>query len=316
MKRGLKFIILSFLAFVLLLLAIVNSASSFDSNFGELKVTLEHPFYVNHSWVKAGQLVPGDILTTFNGGKVRIISIEDVSENVTVFNLHVDKFNNYFANNVLVHNKPTQFQNVRTESIELAETEVLQGRVTQTTSIFYAIDVDDPVSFNFLNRRVGVSPETSVHMRGFKGVYHKSGTGRLFPSTAGPNAPHHTDVMIDILKEVYPDFPQTNAALTRKYPDGIWKGVIQDYGSEFTGWEFYQTYGPGSSGPLFPRMSAEMDSYISLEQLGLQIPIKESFLQDSIQWATTRKMEGSCPGIMLSPRTSVQNLHSNWNIVP
>ena len=68
------------------------------------KVTKEHPFYISGSWVPAKELKVGDKLKGTKGA-IEIKSIEKVSEPLVVFNLTVDKHNNYFANDALVHNK-------------------------------------------------------------------------------------------------------------------------------------------------------------------------------------------------------------------
>lgn len=88
------------LGLLILILSIVSA--------GQLKVTDEHPFYVNDSWIPAKNLQVGDLLTTEDGKKVRITSIDDIVENVSVYNLHVNGVNNYFANDILVHNKAMQ----------------------------------------------------------------------------------------------------------------------------------------------------------------------------------------------------------------
>jgi len=98
--------ITAFLTVIILFSLALSFASSIPlASAGSLSVTQEHPFYVNDSWIPAKQLAVGDILQTVDGGKVRITSIEDVVDNVMVYNLHVNGFQNYFANGILVHNK-------------------------------------------------------------------------------------------------------------------------------------------------------------------------------------------------------------------
>jgi len=86
--------------FVFLLIGLVSSE--------ELRVTQEHPFFVDGKWIPASALNVGDELITSSGQKVKIISIEDVSEPVEVYNLHVGWPNTFFVNDVLVHNKPVK----------------------------------------------------------------------------------------------------------------------------------------------------------------------------------------------------------------
>ncbi len=69
-----------------------------------IKVTGEHPFFVNGRWVEVENLKIGDKM--FNGQEeVEIESIKYAKENIKVYNLQVDSEKNYFANNILVHNK-------------------------------------------------------------------------------------------------------------------------------------------------------------------------------------------------------------------
>ncbi|MBC8473694.1 MAG: hypothetical protein H8D54_02680, partial [Candidatus Omnitrophica bacterium] len=70
-----------------------------------IKVTEEHPFYVEDTWLKVKHLKPGMSLFTPTGKKVTITSITRNSQKVEVYNLTVDTYNNYFVEDVLVHNK-------------------------------------------------------------------------------------------------------------------------------------------------------------------------------------------------------------------
>ncbi|MFA5857345.1 MAG: polymorphic toxin-type HINT domain-containing protein [Candidatus Pacearchaeota archaeon] len=108
------FIIILSLTF-LLSISLINPLKK-----NSLSVTLEHPFYLNSKWVKASELIVGDELTTSTGRKAKITGIRDVFSNdpVAVYNLKVNNFENYFAGNVLVHNKAMRipeetFYNVR-----------------------------------------------------------------------------------------------------------------------------------------------------------------------------------------------------------
>ncbi|MCK4634298.1 MAG: right-handed parallel beta-helix repeat-containing protein [Candidatus Aenigmarchaeota archaeon] len=65
-----------------------------------LKVTPNHPVYVNGEWKAAGSLKKGDRLFT---GKVE--SIVKVYKKKETYNLEVERNHNYFAEGVLVHNK-------------------------------------------------------------------------------------------------------------------------------------------------------------------------------------------------------------------
>jgi hypothetical protein len=71
----------------------------------ELKVTPNHPLYVNGQWKEAGTLRAGDQLLNESNKKERIIAIKKVIAQIPVFNLEVNQYHDYFAEGVLVHNK-------------------------------------------------------------------------------------------------------------------------------------------------------------------------------------------------------------------
>jgi len=95
--------IILFLFFVILL----SSLCIAEPQIGQLKVTMEHPFYVNGEWVPFHELRVGDILRTHDGKKARITSLDylEVEEPVNVYNIEVSFPNDYFAEGILVHNK-------------------------------------------------------------------------------------------------------------------------------------------------------------------------------------------------------------------
>jgi intein/homing endonuclease len=72
---------------------------------GVLKVTPNHPLFVDGSWKEAELLKVGDKLFTGNSTLKEIISIEKKRANVPVYNLRVADNHNYFAGGFLVHNK-------------------------------------------------------------------------------------------------------------------------------------------------------------------------------------------------------------------
>ena len=75
---------------------------------GKLKVTGNHPMFVNDEWTEIGNAEVGDVVKTLNGEE-KIYSIEIVNEKVRVYNLEVEGNHNYFAENYLAHNKEYQF---------------------------------------------------------------------------------------------------------------------------------------------------------------------------------------------------------------
>ncbi|MBP7708381.1 hypothetical protein KA107_01750 [Candidatus Pacearchaeota archaeon] len=89
-----------FLLFILFSLTFISA--------GELKVTQEHPFLINGNWIDAKDLKVGDNLTTVNGKRIVIDSVEVVKpENpFLVYNLEAGVYHNFVVGEekVVVHN--------------------------------------------------------------------------------------------------------------------------------------------------------------------------------------------------------------------
>ena len=81
---------------------------TFD-NGNVINTTSEHPFYVEgKNWVTANNLVVGDVCKTISNTSSTLSSIETINETTTVYNLlSVAPNHNFYANNILVHNKST-----------------------------------------------------------------------------------------------------------------------------------------------------------------------------------------------------------------
>ena len=71
-----------------------------------LKVTGEHPMWVNKDWKAVNTLQIGDKLLHLDGSDIEIESIEIKQEISTVYNFEVDNVHNYYAEEMLSHNKP------------------------------------------------------------------------------------------------------------------------------------------------------------------------------------------------------------------
>lgn len=70
-----------------------------------LGVTPDHLMYSNGDWKPAGGISIGEYLLDSDKQLVRVDSIRQIEERVTVYNLHTDdETHNYFAGGVLVHN--------------------------------------------------------------------------------------------------------------------------------------------------------------------------------------------------------------------
>ncbi|MDA1080017.1 MAG: polymorphic toxin-type HINT domain-containing protein, partial [bacterium] len=71
---------------------------------GTLKLTPEHILFVNDKWITAGEIRRGDTLIKADGAEVLVSSIEWVKGSFDVYNLTVEKFHTFFANDMYVHN--------------------------------------------------------------------------------------------------------------------------------------------------------------------------------------------------------------------
>ncbi|HEC82099.1 MAG TPA: hypothetical protein ENI42_06745, partial [Thermoplasmatales archaeon] len=69
-----------------------------------LKVTPEHSLYVNGNWKNAWAIKIGDNLYDINGSKIPVCSIQKVYKKVPTYNLEIERYHTYYANNILVHN--------------------------------------------------------------------------------------------------------------------------------------------------------------------------------------------------------------------
>ena len=80
----------------------------------DLRATTNHPIYANGRWVPAGLLNVGDSLFLLSSDRetslsallqTRVASLSTEREREATFNLEIGAHHNYFAGDVLVHNK-------------------------------------------------------------------------------------------------------------------------------------------------------------------------------------------------------------------
>ena len=83
----------------------VHRASGYLLINNQLRVTANHPLYVNNQWRPAGQVKVGDQFFTLTGNPEIVSAVTEETGEVLVYNLAVDFNHNYFAENYLVHNK-------------------------------------------------------------------------------------------------------------------------------------------------------------------------------------------------------------------
>jgi uncharacterized protein YfaS (alpha-2-macroglobulin family) len=69
-----------------------------------LKLTPEHILWVNDSWTMAGNIQIGNTLTNSAGEKETVQSIEWQGGAVDVYNLEIERYHTFFAENLWVHN--------------------------------------------------------------------------------------------------------------------------------------------------------------------------------------------------------------------
>ncbi len=98
---------------------------------GKIRVTPNHPMYVNNLWTNSDKIEIGDSLQDIKGLKIQVFSIEKIFEKVPTYNLEVENYHTYYAEEILVHNKDDpQPEWVRATS----------GSGTYWTNIPYAYD--------------------------------------------------------------------------------------------------------------------------------------------------------------------------------
>jgi len=78
-----------------------------------LRVTPEHPIYVDGSWLAAGDIRGGEELLSFELDKVRSSLPRPLSTQTMVYDLSVGWPNNFFAGGWLVHNKQGYYAPMR-----------------------------------------------------------------------------------------------------------------------------------------------------------------------------------------------------------
>ncbi|MFC1703383.1 polymorphic toxin-type HINT domain-containing protein [Candidatus Omnitrophota bacterium] len=82
----------------------VHTADEYLVINNHIRVTSEHPFFIEGKWVKAGNLKIGDLLTTVDGRREKIADIIPVRKNAMVYNFKVNPKHTYYAYGYLVHN--------------------------------------------------------------------------------------------------------------------------------------------------------------------------------------------------------------------
>jgi len=120
--------------------------NNFNVEENIIKVTNEHPFFVNGKWIEAKDLKVSDELLTADGKKARITNINDVEGEVQVYNLEVANYSDFvLMNGIVVHNsnKPVgkvdvskiDSVDISYDSISLARRSELDNLATKEQSL-------------------------------------------------------------------------------------------------------------------------------------------------------------------------------------
>ena len=124
--------------FLLLVIFLVFTFSFVSAD--ELKVTEEHPFLINGSWIDASQLKVGDELTLVNGTKVIIKQINDIETETPflVYNLEAGEYHNFVVgeDGVVVHNSYDPLDFTKTQNLEDIVNEMYDNLPTKDLTPF------------------------------------------------------------------------------------------------------------------------------------------------------------------------------------
>lgn len=71
----------------------------------DLRLTANHILRVNNLWQEAGKIQIGDRLTNSLGNEVTVNSVERLTNQTKVYNLEIEKYHTFFANDFWVHNE-------------------------------------------------------------------------------------------------------------------------------------------------------------------------------------------------------------------
>lgn len=96
----------------------------------ELEITPTHRLLVNGAWKDSSEVKEGDLLLYADGTSVKVEKIELIEEQVDVYNLITDFPNDFFAENILVHNENAKDQK---DKGFLSRTRVMKADGTQVT---------------------------------------------------------------------------------------------------------------------------------------------------------------------------------------
>ncbi|MFA5856753.1 MAG: Hint domain-containing protein [Candidatus Pacearchaeota archaeon] len=244
---------------ILIFLGSITAVNLFNFNKNELKVTLEHPFYLNDKWIKASELKEGDLLLTPEGKKARIKKITDVNLEglVNVYNLEDRTYNNYVANGVVVHNSEVPYyelpwgkssRNLMTITLDNGELQKL-SRENMIEKI--AIDRPAPgleklVTENY-DKTIGKLPNRPNYHQLETNIYEFSNTmgeklpflGSTYPEVKGEN--NLKALLFEYLKQSDERVPKLSELGSSGMLDCTAQALTirESLGGEASGWKLY-----------------------------------------------------------------------------
>ncbi|MBR9704166.1 hypothetical protein GOV12_02050 [Candidatus Pacearchaeota archaeon] len=136
---------------------------------GELKVTMEHPFLIDGSWVNASDLVVGDEISTIDGRLARITRIKDVvsDEAFKVYNLEASVFHDFVVgeDKLIVHNsnRPT-FEELLQQHLEMAQRDLLRPLTKGEKDAIRNLEINFPgTGKRYLKEKIGILKDAGLN---------------------------------------------------------------------------------------------------------------------------------------------------------
>ena len=150
-----------------------DKSSSYLIINGSLKVTSNHILFINDNWSMAALARIGDTLLDKNGQKIKVTSIEYLNLESDVYNLSIDRYHTFFANNFYVHNQkgdPPRDNLVDTAYWNLSVNTDQDGKAqltfklpdNLTTWTLYAIGADHETKVGFSSSEIKVAKDLAL----------------------------------------------------------------------------------------------------------------------------------------------------------
>jgi hypothetical protein len=164
---------------------------------GKIKVTGVHPIWVSGKWKQASELKISDKLMTKDKTNLPVYSISYVDEKTKVYNLEVENTENYFAEGILVHNKPPCFAgdtqirtpegSVAIKDLKIGDVVLSYNEQTKELETTKVTETTEHLTDNYLiiNKNLKV---TSNHRMLINGKWQEIGQAKIGDSLIGSNS--------------------------------------------------------------------------------------------------------------------------------